>query len=344
MRSLRFEKSSLNKRFEQMIIAENKKMDEKDEKLLVDLCECYISLNISFKPELLLMCMPYLMKVALKKEKSEETQKEVDMALLTLRDMGFCLLMQKQYFNEIKEIIKYHHEHRNLSRLAYWCAWKFLIDRLFFDVSVEEVIVNDLHFARETAREIEDLSKYVDWRREKEEERVNETKEEILLMEWLRKLVFFFRSCGMWNEEFAALIESIVRVLRAAKDKHGDFFGKCIYVLYVAIGDKDIKIDCLLKGGAIDAFLEEIHQLTFNQNIVRKSLMFFLDLSEKLKKKTKGEVEEAKRKELKKQLFRMLEEEGYEDVIESLYGFIYFAKEKNDRELSLNISDYNVNV
>ncbi|KAH7821106.1 uncharacterized protein MONOS_11186 [Monocercomonoides exilis] len=163
------------------------------------------------------------MQIALRKEESEEARNEVEIAFLDLYSIGIGDLRQELYLNEIKEIIKYHQEHRNLSHLAYQFAWKFLINRSFYDENFEEVIVNDLHFARETAREIEELARNMDWMKEKEEERVNETKEEILLMEWLRKLEFFFRRCRMRNEEFAGLIESIVRVFRAAKDKHEVF-------------------------------------------------------------------------------------------------------------------------
>eukprot|EP00770_Monocercomonoides_exilis_P000712 MONOS_703.1-p1 / transcript=MONOS_703.1 / gene=MONOS_703 / organism=Monocercomonoides_exilis_PA203 / gene_product=unspecified product / transcript_product=unspecified product / location=Mono_scaffold00011:252898-253649(-) / protein_length=184 / sequence_SO=supercontig / SO=protein_coding / is_pseudo=false len=80
--------SFLNDRFKKMIINENEKKDEKNEKLLADLCECYISLNFNFEPELLSICVSCLLKVALKKDENEETQKEVEMALLALGNSG----------------------------------------------------------------------------------------------------------------------------------------------------------------------------------------------------------------------------------------------------------------
>ncbi|KAH7819317.1 uncharacterized protein MONOS_9719 [Monocercomonoides exilis] len=116
--------------------------------------------------------------VALKKEESEEAQKEVEMALLALsciNDNDF--LEQKLYLNEIREIIQYHQECRNLSHLAYQSAWKFLMGRFYESKSLEGLIVNELHFVREARRELEDLTRRVDWKK-KEVERGKETKEE----------------------------------------------------------------------------------------------------------------------------------------------------------------------
>ncbi|KAH7832691.1 uncharacterized protein MONOS_15929 [Monocercomonoides exilis] len=128
-----FEHSSLNERFEKMIIDENeKKKDEKNEKLLVNLCECYVMLRFNFIPEeLLSICVSCILKVALNKEENEKAQKEVEMALLALSNMGYCSLRQNLFLHEIKEIILHHQEHRNLTRLAYQSVWDFLIDRFF---------------------------------------------------------------------------------------------------------------------------------------------------------------------------------------------------------------------
>ncbi|KAH7815024.1 uncharacterized protein MONOS_6099 [Monocercomonoides exilis] len=81
-------------------------------------------------------------------------------------------------------IMKYHQEHLNLTRLTYQSSWKFLVARLEYDKSLGDAIINALHFTREAARELEELSKYVDWKREKEEEKV------LALMEWLNTIEF----------------------------------------------------------------------------------------------------------------------------------------------------------
>eukprot|EP00770_Monocercomonoides_exilis_P008692 MONOS_8649.1-p1 / transcript=MONOS_8649.1 / gene=MONOS_8649 / organism=Monocercomonoides_exilis_PA203 / gene_product=unspecified product / transcript_product=unspecified product / location=Mono_scaffold00331:33808-34290(+) / protein_length=137 / sequence_SO=supercontig / SO=protein_coding / is_pseudo=false len=84
-----FEKSSLVERFERLVIEEEKKNEEKkneekNEKLLIDLCECYLFLIEFFSSESISISVSCLLVVALKKEENEETQKEVEMALLAL--------------------------------------------------------------------------------------------------------------------------------------------------------------------------------------------------------------------------------------------------------------------
>eukprot|EP00770_Monocercomonoides_exilis_P003761 MONOS_3742.1-p1 / transcript=MONOS_3742.1 / gene=MONOS_3742 / organism=Monocercomonoides_exilis_PA203 / gene_product=unspecified product / transcript_product=unspecified product / location=Mono_scaffold00091:44048-44692(+) / protein_length=190 / sequence_SO=supercontig / SO=protein_coding / is_pseudo=false len=71
-------------RFEIMIEKEEKKKKEKDENLLIDLYECCLLLEDGIVSKLLQVCVPCLLKAALKKEENEETQKEVETALLAL--------------------------------------------------------------------------------------------------------------------------------------------------------------------------------------------------------------------------------------------------------------------
>ncbi|KAH7817014.1 uncharacterized protein MONOS_13220 [Monocercomonoides exilis] len=112
-----------------MIADEDKKKERKNEKLLIDLCECYLLLNGCASSELISTCVPCLLKAASKKEENEETQKEVEIALLAL------------------------------SR----------INRLLNDKSKEMVIANELCFIRESRRELEELRKNVDWKKKEEE-------------------------------------------------------------------------------------------------------------------------------------------------------------------------------
>ncbi|KAH7820430.1 uncharacterized protein MONOS_11668 [Monocercomonoides exilis] len=130
-----FDYSSLNKRVQEMIVEEDKKKEEKDEKLLVDLCECYLLFNSFASSEMISICMPCLLKVALKKEENMETQKDVEMALLAFGTIWYCKTEEDQYLDEIKEIIQYHKEHRNLTQLSYQSAWELLINQMYFDSS-----------------------------------------------------------------------------------------------------------------------------------------------------------------------------------------------------------------
>ncbi|KAH7819256.1 uncharacterized protein MONOS_2887 [Monocercomonoides exilis] len=202
-----------------MISEEEQKKEGKNEKLLADLCECYISLNYLLSSEMISICVPCLLKVALKKEESEEAQEEVEVDLLALSIVKYYNIERNMYLNEIREIIKYHQEHHNLTHLAYQYAWRFLINRLHRDESLEEVIVNELHFGKEAARELEELRKNVDWTR-KEDERGKETKEVLVITGWMRTIKFYFDSCKLWNEEYVELIGSVVQIYRTAKDNY----------------------------------------------------------------------------------------------------------------------------
>ncbi|KAH7823196.1 uncharacterized protein MONOS_10242 [Monocercomonoides exilis] len=83
-----YKKPSLIKRFEKMIHEEKLKKDGKNEKFLADLCQCYISFRHNFPFEFLSISAPCLLKVALNKDESEETQKEVEMAFVALNYIG----------------------------------------------------------------------------------------------------------------------------------------------------------------------------------------------------------------------------------------------------------------
>ncbi|KAH7819560.1 uncharacterized protein MONOS_14524 [Monocercomonoides exilis] len=339
-----FEKASLGERIEKMIAEENlKKKEEKNEKLLIDLCECYISLYYLLSPEIISICVPCLLKVALKKEENEKTQKEAETALLALSNIKFDFLNQGQYLNEIKEIIKHHQEHRNLTRLAYQSAWEFLVTKFLDDGSLKEVIVNELRFGREAARELEALSKCVDWKRKKEV-RGKEKKEEIALLRWLQALVVFLSSSKLWNEEFIELIGSIVQVFRAARENKREISYWCISSLRNAAGNGFVPIEAFLKNGAINAVLEEFQRPTLDDEKAYECLKFFINASNRMEEKMDNKMVEVKRKITKKELFDKLEEEGYEDTIISFHKIFDYLNRKYYRETSLNISDYFANI
>ncbi|KAH7817054.1 uncharacterized protein MONOS_13824 [Monocercomonoides exilis] len=292
---------------------------------------------------MLCVCVPCLLKVASVKEESEETQKEVEMALLTLSRMGYCLIERELYLKKITEIIKHQQKQRNLTKLAYQSAWDFLIYRFWVDNSLEEVIVNELHFSREAARELEELTKCVNWKKKEEEMNKEEAKEEFALVRWLQTSNIYFLSCRLQNEEYVELIGSIVQVYRAAKGNYGVISNQCIYPLKIAAERRDVRVEDLLNGGAVDTVLEGMQQPTLDDNVMRNCLYFFLNVSKRLKRKTDDELE-VKGKELNRKVFEKLEEEGYEDVITSFHKIFDYLNKKYYDDLSLSISDYLVNV
>eukprot|EP00770_Monocercomonoides_exilis_P016393 MONOS_16347.1-p1 / transcript=MONOS_16347.1 / gene=MONOS_16347 / organism=Monocercomonoides_exilis_PA203 / gene_product=unspecified product / transcript_product=unspecified product / location=Mono_scaffold01665:2217-3449(-) / protein_length=346 / sequence_SO=supercontig / SO=protein_coding / is_pseudo=false len=242
-----FEKSMLSKRFEKMIIEEDQKKEGKNEKLLAGLCECYLLCkHFSFEEELLSICIPHVLKIASNKEEGIEVQKEVEMALFALRSISSLTRIEKdQFVNEIKEIIEHHQKHQNLTRLAYRSAWQFFINRLIFNDSLEEMIVNELHFVREVTRELEDLSKCVDWKRKKGEKGEKEVN---ALVEWLRTLNAYSFACKLWNEKFSTMICSLDKICRAAREKDRKIFEECICIFVQLAKNEMTSADCLQKG------------------------------------------------------------------------------------------------
>eukprot|EP00770_Monocercomonoides_exilis_P015569 MONOS_15519.1-p1 / transcript=MONOS_15519.1 / gene=MONOS_15519 / organism=Monocercomonoides_exilis_PA203 / gene_product=unspecified product / transcript_product=unspecified product / location=Mono_scaffold01259:11729-12565(+) / protein_length=259 / sequence_SO=supercontig / SO=protein_coding / is_pseudo=false len=195
--------------FEKKINEEEKKeKEEKNEKLLMDLSECFITLGYAFPYELLSICVSYLLKVAMKKKESKETQKEVEMAFVALCSVEYYEVEKEMYLNEIEDIFQYHQEHHNLTRLAYQCAWQFLMNKLLADSSLKGAIVYELHFAREAARELEELKGKVDWKRKEEERNGGKgEKEELVLLRWLQTVYSFCGLQEVMNEEYIVLID-----------------------------------------------------------------------------------------------------------------------------------------
>eukprot|EP00770_Monocercomonoides_exilis_P008174 MONOS_8132.1-p1 / transcript=MONOS_8132.1 / gene=MONOS_8132 / organism=Monocercomonoides_exilis_PA203 / gene_product=unspecified product / transcript_product=unspecified product / location=Mono_scaffold00298:6142-7391(-) / protein_length=396 / sequence_SO=supercontig / SO=protein_coding / is_pseudo=false len=315
-----FCESLLNERFKKMIIEEEEKKEGKNESLLVDLCECFSLLNFYFiSDELISICVPCLLKAVSKKEESEETQKEVEIALLVLSEMGCSKVKQELYLKEITEIIKHQQKHRNLTKLAYQSAWQFIIDRLLFNYIIDHAVMNEIHFVKEATRELEELTKCVNWKKKEEEMSKEEAKEELTLMRWVETLKIYFRYCSLQNEEYVCLFCRIVQVYRAAKDNHIEISDKCIYSLRNATQNRFMKVEDLLKGGAVDAVLEEMQRRTVDGKIAFESLQFFSNVSYRLKEEERYEMEEAKRKATKMKMLEKLEEEGFEDIVISIH-------------------------
>eukprot|EP00770_Monocercomonoides_exilis_P008269 MONOS_8228.1-p1 / transcript=MONOS_8228.1 / gene=MONOS_8228 / organism=Monocercomonoides_exilis_PA203 / gene_product=unspecified product / transcript_product=unspecified product / location=Mono_scaffold00304:46765-48536(-) / protein_length=444 / sequence_SO=supercontig / SO=protein_coding / is_pseudo=false len=324
--------SKLRRRFEEMIIEEEGKKEEKNERLLVDLCECLALLNISIlTDELLSIIMPCLLKVASKKGETEEAQKEVEITLLALSNIGSYNAPKELHLNVIKTIIEHHQEHHNLTRLAYQSAWQFLMNRFYWDKSLEEVIVKELHFAREAARELEDLSKCIDWNRNEEE---NGRIEVHIIRRWLYNIDNYLTSCELWNEEIAGLINCIVQMIRESRDNHKDICNRCLDSLRCAAENRNVEIDDLLKSGAIDAVMEEIHKSTMDDIMIYAFLVFFELISIRLKSKMDNKTDEAKSKATKRKVAEKMEEEGCEDFVISfhrLWSNFFKTKKKKER-------------
>ncbi|KAH7823016.1 uncharacterized protein MONOS_1372 [Monocercomonoides exilis] len=290
--------------------------------------------------------VPCILKAALNKDESEEIKKEVEMALLSLCNIELSFVAKELYLNEIKEIILYHQEHRNLTRLAYQSAWEFLKNRLLDEKSLEEVIMNELHFAKEAAMELEELTECIDWKRKKEGRRRKEAKEVLVLKRWFYVIENDLSLRKLWNKEFVGLVGSLAGLFRAARGNCKEISYQCSNSIREAAEKKEMEVEDLQKGGAIDLCSEEMKQSTLLDEVLWDCLYFFLDISERLKEKTDneaGEAGEAKRKAAKRKMFDQMEEEGYEDIVASFHGVIPFFN-KRYNELTKDLADYFVNV
>ncbi|KAH7829361.1 uncharacterized protein MONOS_17091 [Monocercomonoides exilis] len=259
------------------------------------------------------------------------------MALSCIRE--YFRILKKLYLEEISEIIQQHQEHHNLTRIAYESAWKFLIKRLFTYRKLEDIIVKDLHFFRETSRELDDLRGCVDWKKKEEESGREKSKEETNLWGWLIYVENFFVSFRKRNGEIVGLVNSVTDVFREAKENYGKISCMCVETFKFASQNRAVEIDDLLKGGAVDMIFEEIQRATSKVEVIGDCLKFFLEISEKLKGKMEKEREEMKRK-----MFDKMEEEGYDDTITSFHKALQFIRRNCYNTLSLRLEDYFVSI
>ncbi|KAH7815465.1 uncharacterized protein MONOS_14359 [Monocercomonoides exilis] len=319
--SFGFDESQLSKRLAKMAVEEEKKNERKNKKLLVDVCECHLSLfqfYFSFEPELLLVCQPCLLEVALSKEESEERQKEVEMALLALSCIpDFAPIEKERYVSEMAEIIEYHEEHRNLTHLASQSAWLFFVKRIGKERELEKVIVKELDLMREAARELEELKNGVDW--EKTERRVKKRKEVRMIRRWFGTLWSFFSNSRMHCAECAEFVRCVAKTITSAKESCREVFSECFGLFRYMVSKDAGYVGDLLKGGAVDVFLQEMQQSTIRIGMKEKCTKTICDIFESLSATPKEQSDEEKRKIAKKDLFENLEEEGFEDAFLSFF-------------------------
>eukprot|EP00770_Monocercomonoides_exilis_P009008 MONOS_8962.1-p1 / transcript=MONOS_8962.1 / gene=MONOS_8962 / organism=Monocercomonoides_exilis_PA203 / gene_product=unspecified product / transcript_product=unspecified product / location=Mono_scaffold00353:47482-48467(+) / protein_length=297 / sequence_SO=supercontig / SO=protein_coding / is_pseudo=false len=274
--------------------------------------------------KLLSICVPLFLKVALNKEENEETQNEIETALLALSCIPFMKTVPKKlYLKETKDVIKHHQDHHNLSRLAYQSVWLFLMNRLQSDKSLGTADLDDLHFVREAAGELEELTKCVDWKREKRGKGEKERGEEIPLMRWL-SATYNYLSFFELSEEHDRLIGSIASAYRAAKNNCQDICSQCVETLISAAKNRTVDVADLLKGGAVNIILGELHRPTLKDEEPWNCLDFFKGAFGLLKRNANDETDAAKMKKVKRKLFEKMEEDGYEEWVVGLrYCFPY---------------------
>ncbi|KAH7818420.1 uncharacterized protein MONOS_8791 [Monocercomonoides exilis] len=337
-----FKSSLLSKRFE-LIISK-----EKNEKLLADLCECYLLLYDSYiNEEMNSTCLPCLLKVASDKEESPEAQKEVELALLALSEASRVMrVKQEDHLTEVVKIIVYHEEHHNLTKLAFQSAWRLMIFNLPNDVGLQFIVVNMMNFAGVAKRELEELAKSLEWKRKEEgkEKSGAESGAAQLMIRWFVVIDTFFVSCSLFDKEYSELIRFIVELYRAVRENEREILDRCNFVLFLVSHKLNIGIDTLMECGVLDVISEELRQLNLEDKVIRDCLSIYLHITRRLSSKCEDETEEEKRKIIKKKMAEKIEEEGLEDIITSLHETFDYYNREYDAYLSLNISEYFVNL
>ncbi|KAH7817098.1 uncharacterized protein MONOS_7993 [Monocercomonoides exilis] len=304
----------------------------------------------------MIFIVPCLLKVSLQKEESEETQKEVETALLALSCIPeFVLIDPALYLNEITEIILYHQEHRNLSRLAYQSAWGFLKTRLLLGGGLDGLHAKEMHFVTEAANEQEELSYCVDWmKKEKrimangeeeydddddDEERKEEEKISVI-KRWLMTIYIFLFFFQLSDADVLMLTSSVACLNRKARVSRISVSNECLSLYVSAVDAKEHVAFELMRIGAGAILVGELQKPTLHELMERLCLKLLKQLSRGFCERVENEEARRKLKMLQSEMCEMMEEEGFYDTILSLKQIIVGRIFNIDRYLIGNEKDY----
>ncbi|KAH7825942.1 uncharacterized protein MONOS_9819 [Monocercomonoides exilis] len=193
---------------------------------------------------------------------------------------------------------------------------------------------------REAIRELEELEGRVNWM--KRGKFLNEVMDEITLTRWLDTLGYYFFFYEWKEIKSPNFFECIVRILRKAKKYHRKVFKRCVYVISRIANPVSSDISYLLRSGIIRIVMEEMQQPTVRRDYLEWCLKYIISLVRRVSGPSIDASEREKRKMQKHQILGILEEEGYEDEIISVYEcmvktlYFYFPIKASDM-ISLSI-------
>eukprot|EP00770_Monocercomonoides_exilis_P000517 MONOS_514.1-p1 / transcript=MONOS_514.1 / gene=MONOS_514 / organism=Monocercomonoides_exilis_PA203 / gene_product=unspecified product / transcript_product=unspecified product / location=Mono_scaffold00008:119626-120946(+) / protein_length=346 / sequence_SO=supercontig / SO=protein_coding / is_pseudo=false len=196
-------------------------------------------------------------------------------------------------------IIRRHEEHGNLTDVTCQTAWDLLVLQLKRkEAGLEDVIEGELHFAEETASELEELMGYVNWTEmEKEKEKKKKEKKR-------RK------ECRLCSKECVGLVGCVVQLDRTTKFCEEDMFLNYIEKVEFLMRLESVLIAVLVGGGAVDIDLEGLSQPTLEYLATEHCLGFVSKMLKKLRERTNSDEESTRRWACEK-----LESEGCEEMI-----------------------------
>eukprot|EP00770_Monocercomonoides_exilis_P001998 MONOS_1983.1-p1 / transcript=MONOS_1983.1 / gene=MONOS_1983 / organism=Monocercomonoides_exilis_PA203 / gene_product=unspecified product / transcript_product=unspecified product / location=Mono_scaffold00038:66980-68247(-) / protein_length=403 / sequence_SO=supercontig / SO=protein_coding / is_pseudo=false len=317
-----FPHSSLCYTLEKLIFDEMNKKEEKNVKLLADLCACFFTMNDERAyDEPVPAFASYLLNVVLNKKENEEVQNEEEFAFPTLSNARQVVKGNECRSNEISETVRYQKDHHNLAHLACESSWRVLIEQSMIRIRFEKADFGELKFVDDATRELDELERKMDWK--KKEGEVKEINEVLMIMRWCYDIGKYFLVSQLNRNEFSQLIKSAERMYKSARSNHADVLCHLIYVFEEIALRSGPNIDCLLKEGVVDLMLEELNQPELKLILVHSCMTFFSALTRELNKDTANafvkesewKSAETKRKTIKKEVHEKLEEEGYEDAI-----------------------------
>ncbi|KAH7824667.1 uncharacterized protein MONOS_17498 [Monocercomonoides exilis] len=256
------------------------------------------------------ICVPYLLKIALRKDESKEAQKEVEMALLALSNAGWDVSVKTECdIDELVEIIKYNCKHRNLTYLANQSAWSLYVYMLNNGRDVTVSFESEKCLTKEIINELEELEKCVDWRQS--EKKTKQTKEAIVLIRWAETIERYFQLEELRGKEYVELADCITRICKKAKENQSEIYLAFIRVFEAIIAKQSLAFAYdIIKREAADIVLEELMRNIFEEKLTNSSLFFIEKLVRKLKGKKDKEIVELF-KSIKRELFTNLEEEAH---------------------------------
>ncbi|KAH7819656.1 uncharacterized protein MONOS_17929 [Monocercomonoides exilis] len=280
--------------FELMIFEEMSKKEGKSERLLIDLCECYYllsddNINEKMAPSI----TSCLLKVASNEERSINIQKEVEMALLALSEGSRGTLVKgSQPLEEMIDIIYHHNDHRNLTQLAFQSAWRFMINNWHRNSNSQIVVVASMIFLTVVKRELKELIKCVDWKREDEgrEKIRSEPKATQMIIRWLDVLGNFFIMCDKWDDDFNEVVRFVVELFRTARDNEQEISEMCTHALKMLARSKNSSVDIFEKCGVSEMISQEINCRDSNDKITENCTVILLLISAKSKDKADNDT------------------------------------------------------
>eukprot|EP00770_Monocercomonoides_exilis_P004692 MONOS_4670.1-p1 / transcript=MONOS_4670.1 / gene=MONOS_4670 / organism=Monocercomonoides_exilis_PA203 / gene_product=unspecified product / transcript_product=unspecified product / location=Mono_scaffold00126:89428-90290(-) / protein_length=255 / sequence_SO=supercontig / SO=protein_coding / is_pseudo=false len=250
---------------------------------------------------------------------------------------------QELHLSEIKEIIQYHQEHHNLTRLACQSAWDFFVGRLNNEEDLGDEIEKELHFVKEATRELGELTRCVDWKRNEEEQ--EKTKEVQIIRRWLDSVQAYIYFCyDLQKEESDCLTECVARLYRAVKNTNKRMCDKSIKMFGRMINSDESSSSVFGATKAAGCVLEEMQRTTLNHDIVVNCLEIFSSFSRRMQGEMEEEWEEEELKKMKRGIFEGLEEEGYEDTMTSYHETFSFFNTTYYAEFSENLNNFFVSV